>query len=200
MGFLAGIRGDKAEGIRKLENVAQNGVLNRYDAEIILAVVYRREHRPQDAIPLLKRASQQFPRNFLLRLEQVQMYSDLGDKRAALQVLAEIERLQKTRSPGYANLPAERTAYSKGNLLFWYGDLDPALAAMNQVTRNTEALDLNTTVMAWLRLGQIYDLKGDRSQAKRAYRMAVNTAPDSAPGKEASEYIENKYQRKKEKS
>jgi predicted Zn-dependent protease len=53
------------------------------DAEIVLAAIYRRGHRAQDAIPLLEDLIQRLPRNFLPRFEIAQMYSDLGDKTAA---------------------------------------------------------------------------------------------------------------------
>ena len=47
LGFLAGFRGDREEGIRTVEDVAAHGDRNRVDAEMLLCVVYRRERRPQ---------------------------------------------------------------------------------------------------------------------------------------------------------
>jgi tetratricopeptide (TPR) repeat protein len=196
LGKLRGFEGDKDDGIRQLEWVAKAGTLDRYDAQILLAAIYRREHRPKQAIALLKGLVSTFPRNYLFRFEQVQMYSDLGDKRSALQVLAQIEDLRRTGAPGYATLPPERIQYAKGNLLFWYGDLDPALADLKQVTEKAQDLDLSTAVMAWLRLGQVYDLKGERAQAIQAYRETLKTAPRSAPALEAEGYISSPYHRK----
>jgi tetratricopeptide (TPR) repeat protein len=57
-------------------------------------------------------------------------------------------------------------------------------------------LDLNTAVMAWLRLGQVYDLKGQHAEAIQAYRKTLNTAPRSAPALEAEGYISAPYRRK----
>jgi tetratricopeptide (TPR) repeat protein len=197
LGFVAGFRGDKDGGIRKLEEVAKAGILNRYDAEIVLAVIYRRERSPKKAISLLKDLAARFPRNYLLRFEQVEMYSDLGDKNSALQVLGQIEDLRRNGAPGYRNLPSEKIKYLRANLLFWYGDLDLALADLKQVTQNTAALDLGTAVMAWLRLGQVYDLKGNHKQAVEAYRETMKTAPDSAAATEAKSYMSNPYRRKR---
>ena len=61
LGFLSGFHGDAAQGLRELENVAQNGVLNKYDARILLAAIYRRERRPREALALLKDAAERFP-------------------------------------------------------------------------------------------------------------------------------------------
>ena len=196
LGKLRGFEGDKEDGIRQLEWVAKAGTLDRYDAQILLAAIYRREHRPKRAIALLKGLVSTFPRNYLFRFEQVQMYSDLGDKRSALQVLAQIEDLRSAGAPGYASLRPERIQYAKANLLFWYGDLDPALSDLKQVTEKAQDLDLSTAVMAWLRLGQVYDLKGDRAQAIQAYRETLKTAPRSEPALEAEGYISSPYRRK----
>ncbi len=197
LGFVAGFHGDKQGGIRKLEDVAQNGTINRYDAEILLAAIYRRERCPEKALPLLKDVAARFPRNYLLRFEQVEMYSDLGDKRSALQVLADIEELRLTGAPGYRHLPPEKIKYLRANLLFWYGDLDPALADLKQVTHKATELDLGTAVMAWLRLGQVYDLEGDHERAVEAYRESMKTAPQSAAATEAKSYLSNPYRRKR---
>jgi tetratricopeptide (TPR) repeat protein len=177
--------------------VAQTGVLNRYDAQALLAAIFRRERQPQRALPLLQRLAQTFPRNYLFRFEEVEMYSDLGDKQDALRVLAEIDSLRRSASPGYASLPAAKIQYLKGNLLFWYGDLDPALNDLKQVTQKADQLDLNTAVMAWLRLGQVYDLEGKRQDAVQAYRQTVKTAPKSEAAVEAKSYISSPYRRKR---
>src|SRR5205823_2431165 len=156
-------------GIQQLEQVRTTGILNRYDAAILLAAIYRRERCPQKAIPLLKDVADKFPRNYLLRFEQVEMYSDLGDKKSALEVLGQIEDLQRTGAAGYRNLRPEKIKYLRANLLFWYGDLETALAELKQVTEKANDLDLGTAVMAWLRLGQVYDLEGNHEQAMQAY-------------------------------
>ena len=205
LGVVGGFHGDKKDGIQQIQQVAKYGTLNKYDAEILLAVIYRREHKLALALPLLKEAANQFPRNYLFQLEQVQMYSDLGKKREALQVLDNVDRLRREDAPGYDTLRAEKLTYLRGNLLFWYGDLDQALTALQQVSQTTsgsdvDALDLNTALMTWLRLGQTYDLKKDHAKAVRAYRKVVDTAPHSELADEASGYIDDPYHQKKQKS
>lgn len=194
---LKGFHGDREGGIQELQLVAQKGILNRYDAQAILAAIYRRERQPQRAVPLLMDLAQRFPRNYLFRFEEVEMYSDLGDKQEALKTLAEIEDLRRSGSPGYADLPPEKIQYLKANLLFWYGDLDPALSGLREVTNKAGSLDLGTAVMAWLRLGQVYDLQGKRQDAVEAYRETVRTAPTSEAANEAKSYISNPYRRKR---
>jgi tetratricopeptide (TPR) repeat protein len=197
IGSIGGFHGDKSGGISQLELVSRSGVINRYDAKIILAAIYRREKCPEQAIPLLEDLANRFPRNCLFRFELVQMYSDAGKKEPALQVLAEIDALRRAGAPGYAGIPAEKVDYFKGNLLFWYGDLNVARTHLKQATKNVDELDLNTAVLAWLRLGQVCDLQGDHQEAIEAYRQTMKTAPQSAAASEAKSYISNPYRRKR---
>lgn len=189
LGFMAGIRGDKEQGIRTLEMVAVKGETSRWDAQIVLGVTYRRERQPQKAIPLLEPLIQRFPRNYLFRLELVQMLADAGRKDDALRVLDELEKLKDPR------LDVARVHYSRGNLLFWYRDYDGALASLAKVTPRANQIDGNTGMNAWLRTGQCYDMKGQRAKALDAYRQAVNGAPDSDGGKEAKRYLASPYRR-----
>ena len=196
VGFVGGFHGDKDGGIEQLQLVASKGVLNRYDAKVLLAILYRREHKPRLAIPLLQELSRQFERNALFQFEQVQMYSDLGDKKSALAVLATIEELRRTGAPGYKDVRAEKVQYVAGNLHFWYGDLNKALENLRQATGHADDLDLGTAVMAWFRLGQVYDLQGAHEEAIAAYRTTMRMAPDSDIAGEAKGYISTPYKRK----
>ncbi len=196
LGFLGGFHGDRTDGIQQLELVARQGARNRYDAQVLLAVIYRRERNPRKAIPLLKELAGRFPRNHLFRLEQVQMYSDAGDKQSALAVLNEVENLRQAGAPGYAHLNPEKIRYFRANLLFWYNDLPGALADLRQVTQKAGELDLNTAVLAWLRLGQVRDLQGNHKDAVQAYREAISAAPKSEAAAEAKGYMESPYRRK----
>ncbi|MBI4873246.1 MAG: tetratricopeptide repeat protein [Acidobacteria bacterium] len=195
LGFLVGFRGDKEQGIRTLQYVARNGDVNRVDAEVLLAAVYRRERNPKAALPLLEDLVRRYPRNYLLRFEMVQMFADAGDKAGGLRVLAEIEKLRAAGAPGYARLPVEKIYFSRGVLRFWYWDLDAAIEDLRRVTARAGDLDLNTGVYACLRLGQACDLKGRRAEARQAYRQATELAPDSEAAKEARRYLDSPFRR-----
>jgi tetratricopeptide (TPR) repeat protein len=196
VGFLVGFHGNKDEGIRRLELVAEKGRANRIDAQILLCAVCRRERRPQRAVVLLEGLIRRFPGNYLLPMELAQMYSDLGNKEKALAPLRQLERQKRSGASGFAQLRMEKIYYAEGTIEFWYNDLDTALANMKQATAAAEELDLNTGVLAWMRLGQIYDLKGQRGLAMEAYRHAMAFAPDSDAARESRQYLISPYRRK----
>ena len=200
LGFLAGYVGDRNRGVDTLRMVADKGKINRTDAAVVLCAILRREKRPKETVPFLLDLIEKYPRNFLLRLELVQMYGEFGERDKALAVISQMDQLKKSRASGFDRIPEETILYTRGNLLFWYNDLDRALADIKEVTAKATALDLNTGVYAWLRLGQIYDLKGNRKEAVHAYNQTMVFAPGSDAANEAMSYALTKYKRQPDKN
>ena len=193
LGFVAGFRGDREAGMKTLQLVAEKGNVNRNDAQVLLAVIFRREKKPEQALPLLNGLVARYPRNYLFRLETVQMYSDLGQKEPALAALEKIEQLKRSGAAGFATLPIEKVYYYRGNLLFWYKDIDAALEQIQRATAPGAGLDRHTSMMAWMRLGQLNDLKGRRKEAVAAYNQAVAVAPQSDVAKESRRYLSSPF-------
>jgi tetratricopeptide (TPR) repeat protein len=195
IGWLTGWHGNREEGIRTVEMVAAHGQDNRVDAEFLLCAIYRRERQPLKAVPLVERLLERFPGNYLLRMELAQMYSDSHQPERALAVLEHLRALKRSGAPGYRSLPFEKICFAEGNIQFWYRDLDAALDNMIKATAAANELDLNTGVLAWMRLGQIYDLRGERRRASDAYTRAIGFAPDSDAAKESRTYLGSPYRR-----
>jgi len=195
LGFLAGIHGDKAKGIRAIQDVARNGRLNRVDAQIFLCALYRRDNQPREAIPLLQDLIARYPRNFLFRLELSQMYSLAGDGTRALATLDDVTREKNGHAPGYDRLSWEKIYFQQGTIQFWYRDLDHALENLKKVAASPEELDLNTGAQTWLRIGQIYDMTHHRAEALAAYQKCIAYAPEADAAKEARGYLSSPYHR-----
>ncbi len=193
LGFLAGFHGDKDEGIRKLQLVAEKGVYNKVDAEILLSVIYRRERRAAEAIPMLESLHTRFPRNFLVLFELSQMYADMGERPKALAAVDKIEKLKMSGAPGFRTLPEARIQFARGNLLFWFGNFDKAVRELEQATAHAGELDPNSGPSAWLRLGQCYDIKARRTDALHSYEQAVAFTPSGDPAKEARKYLDQAF-------
>lgn len=196
-GFLIGFHGDKARGIRTVEQVAAHGSVNRIDAEVFLAAIYRRERQPVKALPVVEDLIRRFPRNYLLRFEEAGMYSALGDGKKAIDCVQQVARLKKEGAQGYARVPQEKIYYHLGTIQFWYNDLNAALANMQKVTAHADEVDLNTGVLAWMRVGQIYDLTERHALAVEAYKKAIAYAPEAEAARESRRYISSPYRREK---
>jgi tetratricopeptide (TPR) repeat protein len=196
LGFLVGFHGDKERGLRTLEEVGHKGNLNKVDAEVLLCALYRRERQPKKAIPLLEDLLSRFPRNHLLLFEEAQMYSDLGDKDKALATVEKVAVMK--RNGGYAGVSWEKIYFQLGNIQFWYNDLDRALENLKKVTASRSEVDLNTGVLAWMRVGQIYDMTHRRAEAIDAYKHAIAVAPEADAAKESRSYMSSPYRREKQ--
>ena len=197
LGFLAGFHGDKEHGMKTLEEVGRKGNVNKVDAEILLCALYRRERQPRKAIPLLEELVGRFPRNHLLLFEQAQMYSDLGNKDKAIAAIEKIADMKTNGLPGSAGVTWEKIYFQIGNIQFWYNDLDRALDNLKKVTASRNEVDLNTGVLAWMRIGQIYDITNRRAQAIEAYKRAIAFAPEADAAKESRSYMSSPYRREK---
>ena len=198
LGFLVGFHGDKERGIHTVEEVAAKGQNNKVDAEMLLCALYRREQRPRQALPLLEDLLHRFPRNNLLLFEEAQMYSSLGNKDKAIGAIERITEMKQTGVPGFADVPWEKIYFQLGNIEFWYNDLDRALENLKKVTSSKNELDLNTGVLAWMRQGQIYDMKNRRAEALEAYKHAIAFAPEAEAAKESRGYMSSPYRREKQ--
>jgi tetratricopeptide (TPR) repeat protein len=195
LGFLIGIRGDKEKGIRTVQDVARNGKHNRVDAEVFLCALYRRENQSKLAVPLVQDLIRRYPRNYLLRMELGQMYSQSGDGARGLQALEEVVRLKQSHAPGFDRVPWEKIYYQEGSIEFWYNDLDRSLENMKKVAAASEEVDLNAGVQALLRMGQIYDMKQRRAEAIAAYKKAIAYAPQAEAAQESRKYLSTPYRR-----
>jgi len=195
LGFLFGIHGDKEKGIRTVQDVARNGKLDRVEAEVFLCALYRRENQSKLAVPLVQDLIRRYPRNYLLRMELGQMYSQSGDGVRGLQALEEVARLKQSHAPGFDRVPWEKIYYQEGSIEFWYNDLDRSLENMKKVAAASQEVDLNVGVQALLRMGQIYDMKHRRTEAIAAYRRAIAYAPEAEAAQESRKYLSTPYRR-----
>ena len=117
IGMVGGFQGNRERGIRTLVRVANEGNANRVDATVFLAAIYRREHRLQDAIGVLKPLIPLVPRNYLLRLELAEMYGDNADQDSALDVLDQVEQLRRAHAPGYEMLSVDLLSQVRQRIL-----------------------------------------------------------------------------------
>jgi len=195
LGFMIGIHGDKARGIRTVQDVAEHGNVNRLDAQIFLCALYRRENQTKLAIPLVQDLIRRFPRNYLLRLELSQMYSMAGDGTRALEAVDQIAALKNSHAAGFDRIAWEKIYFQKGTIQFWYRDLGHSLENLQKVAAHPDQIDLNSGAFAMLRIGEIYDMTNRREQALRSYKQTVAYAPESAAAVEARRGLSTPYRR-----
>lgn len=193
LGFLAGFRGDRQQGIDTLRLVAAKGNENKVDAAILLGVILRRERRPREVIPILEDLRGRYPRNYLVQFELSQMYADLGDRDKALAALDRLVHLKRSGAPGFKRVPTERIDVARGNVLFWYEDAAAAVPHLQAAARGSDLLDPNSAELAWVRLGQCLDMTGKRIEARRAFAHAASMKPESELTRMARRFLDRPF-------
>src|SRR5260370_18578557 len=66
---IGGVRGSKKRGVQTLERVAKEGQWTRDDAKVLLIAIYKKEKRFLEALALSREMQEQYPHNYLFRLE-----------------------------------------------------------------------------------------------------------------------------------
>ncbi len=93
---MRGYGGSKKKGIQLVERVAQEGVENRNEARILLAVIERWERPPEEAAEAFARLAEDFPRAYMFPLEAADLYESAREKTMALELFEEVSRKQRS--------------------------------------------------------------------------------------------------------
>jgi tetratricopeptide (TPR) repeat protein len=167
---LAGFGGDRARGLRMVEEAADYPSDAQPNAQFALILIYNREGRYDDALRVIGELQRQFPRNRLLWLEE-----GTTDLRAGrpLDANAAIEE-------GLARLSRDPRPRARGEDARWRYAHGAALVALKR--RIAAEAELRTALAVatrdWVRgrarkeLGKLADLDGDRPRALEQYRLA----------------------------
>jgi tetratricopeptide (TPR) repeat protein len=78
MAALAGLSGDKSEGLRLLNRAASSNADVRHDATMILSFLYERENRKDLALVHLNRFLNRWPDNTVVRFRQARLLEETG--------------------------------------------------------------------------------------------------------------------------
>ena len=187
----AGITGSKQRGIEDLREAGAHGVITSVEARTALGLFLRREAKYDDAITVTKGLVDEFPRDFLFRLELANLTKDNGQGKAAIAQYQDL--LEQARKPGY--FP---TAHLE---LAWYGLADSlqgqkeyaqAAEAYNQAT-NQPTISGDLKSRCELASGKMYDLLNERDMALRQYEVVLRQDAGSAQADSARKYLKSPF-------
>lgn len=194
LAVIVGYRGDEERGFRYIQKTAEEGVFADLNARVVQMVLFVREERYEEALSRATELHQQFPRNYIVHLNQGQILERMGRNRKAGHVYAEFIQKVETRQPNYDRLEILPTRFLIARRLFDLGAFDLAEDQFEKIAQNGDASERQRAV-SHLRLGQIADLSGRREVARREYRkvLALREVDDSH--QEARDYLEEAYRR-----
>ncbi len=163
---IGGIRGNKARGIRELQEVIEKGVQSADDARILLLAVYQNENQPEAALRLLEELSAKYPRNYLIKLETALTLVQLGRAGEAYAIFEDL-----LKDP-HAATAVDLVHYQYGEALATNREYERAAEHFIAAAHAPQA-EQNLATLASLRAGQVYDLAGKRSEALAQYKAVL---------------------------
>jgi hypothetical protein len=188
---IAGITGSKSKGIEDLRDAGAHGVISSVEARTALGLFLRREARYEEAIAVTRSLTEQYPRDFLFRLELANLTKDIGEGKAAIAQYQQL--IEQAKKSGY--FPSARLE------LAWFGLADTlqgqknyaeAAEAYNQATTQpTISVDLKSRCD--LNSGKMYDLLNERVMALRQYEAVLRQDADSAQAESARKYLKSPF-------
>jgi tetratricopeptide (TPR) repeat protein len=187
---MVGLGGNKDKGLQYLKECAQGNGETSIDAQILLAVFLRREHRYDEALSLVRGLVPRFPQDVLLALEEGHLLRAAGRNQEAEAVYRRI--WQAGREGHYPGLHYEIAALSLGDLLRSQKNYSGAAAAYEQVGQVPQA-DPEALQKAYLGAGEMYDLLQKRDLALAKYQAVVASDGSTVPAETARKRMKEAY-------
>jgi tetratricopeptide (TPR) repeat protein len=171
MAYMVGFGGDKAKGMKMIEDAVAYGGDNQEDARFALILLYNRERRYDDALKVIETLRAKYTRNRLMWLEAASTSLRAGRPADAERFVTE----------GLTRFADDKRQRMFGEEALWHYKRGAARVALRR-TADAEA-DLKRAIAVesrqWvkgrshLELGKIAILAGNRSLANEELRTAV---------------------------
>jgi tetratricopeptide (TPR) repeat protein len=179
-----GYRGSKKRGLAMLEQVAKEGRWAQDDAKSVLILLYTREKRYADVLPLTRELSAKYPRNYLLRLETADALVALAGVKRKEKDLAGAVQLEKEAFATFDELLRDKNVrdaaaraldlihFKYGEVLLIAGYHDRAAKEFLAATKVDRA-EAGLVTMAHLFAARAYDVGGKREEALAQYKTVL---------------------------
>jgi tetratricopeptide (TPR) repeat protein len=188
---VAGITGSKSKGIEDLREAGAHGVISSVEARTALGLFLRREARYDEAIAVTRSLTEQYPRDFLFRLELANLTKDAGEGKDAIAQYRQL--LEQAKKPGYfPSAHLELAWFGLADTLQGQKNYAEAAEAYNQATAQpTISVDLKSRCD--LSSGKMYDLLNERDMALKQYEAVLRQDSDSAQAESARKYLKSPF-------
>jgi tetratricopeptide (TPR) repeat protein len=174
MAYIVGFGGDKERGLRMVEEAAAYPGTTQTDAKFALILLYNREKNFDAAMRVVQGLQKQYPRNR-------QLWYEAG---ATLLRAGRYQQAEAMLDEGIRRRDADRRERMFGEDSLWHYKRGVARARLGRVeaAREDFLVPITREARDWVRgrahaeLGQLALKSGNREQARREYRLAIELA------------------------
>ena len=167
--LLGGVHGSKVEGLKQLEKAASDGIFARDEASVILAVLYDREKRYEDAWNILRKLSEKYPRNCVFRFETATMLSKMGRSAESIAIYEDLMKDEAAR-----NYMLDLIHFEYAEILFSQQSWQKAYQHYLMARRVLENTPEGLISMTHLRAGLCLNAMRRDQEASVEYRFVLN--------------------------
>jgi tetratricopeptide (TPR) repeat protein len=188
---IAGVSGNKEKGLDLLRESAAHGIVTPIESRTALSLFLRHDARYPEAIAVQKGLADEYPHDYLFRLEVANLTKDSGNGPGAIVIYREI--ITDAKKPGYFVEPRLHMAY-------W--GLADTLRGQNQIAEAAQNYLLTAeqpTCTDWLRrraqlnAGEMFDLLNKRDEAVKQYELASTGGGDQSQVDAARRYLKTPF-------
>ena len=188
---IMGVGGNKEQGLENLRQAAAHGIVTPVAARTALSVFLRHDARYTEALTVERGLADQFPHDYLFRLEVANLLKDEGHGLDAIaaykQVIADAEK------PGYfIDARLQMAWFGMADTQRGYNDIPGAASSFTQASLQPNCSDW-LRKRAELNAGQMYDLLHNRRQAIHMYNLVLLPGGDQSQSATARKYLESPY-------
>ena len=195
-GILAGlfVHGDKKRGLQELQWAIEKGTRSQVEAMIFQIEIYTSEEKtPEKALPIAHALRQEFPQSPAMHLAEAMILYHMKDWDAVMREAQDFLEKSQKEVPYFTHQGIRPALYCLGTAeLEGRHDPDRGMVYMNRIL--SEGIDSSRWVtFAYLRRGQIYDLKGLRGSAVQDYQMVLSRKNLWGVHAKARRYLKRPY-------
>jgi tetratricopeptide (TPR) repeat protein len=187
------IHGDKDRGLRELKLAIDKAKHARVEAQMFMIEIYTsEENTPEKALPIAEALHKEYPQSPGMYLAEVSVLYTAKKWPEMMREAQRLLELAEQGTPYYTRDMIQPARYCLGvGALF--GRHDPALAFayMNQLLQNVDSSRWVT--YAYLRRGQVYDLRGERDKALKDYQTVMDRPDFWGSRNEARQFIKQPF-------
>lgn len=190
IGFM-GIHGSKGAGMALLRDDGERGVITRVEARTSMMLFLRREGKYQPAVEIAHELAEEYPHDFLFRLEEANLQKDGGDGMVAVQSYRQVIEMAK-RSGYFPNAHLELAYSGLGDSLRGQKRFAEAVEAYREgALQPTTSPELKRRCL--LEEGKTYDLMQQHDKAVLQYEAVLNAGSDTVQGDQAKKYMKSAF-------
>jgi tetratricopeptide (TPR) repeat protein len=188
---IAGIGGNKEAGLKLLRESSAQGTATKVESQTALSLFLRHDQRYAEASAVAHGLAQEYPHDFLFRLEEANLMKDAGHGPEAIAVYKNV--LTDAGKSGYFIEPRLQLAYfGLGETQRGQNDVAGAADSYLKAAQQQNCSDWMRK-RAQLNAGMMLDLLHRRDEAVVQYQRAAAAGGDQTQADAARKYMKSAY-------